>query len=747
MHGEKKTVFYRYGAVLTAFLMLLAVFVLPVLPLKEASAAGYEPVSSATNGISVTLQPGYVTADTNFSVYIDLDKISGTENYISGIYNGAKVTVTGVNGIQNSYSGTIQGNATDGYYIYIPAGTLTYDGKQRDNRPQIEINLTGQSTVYYYTLSYGQYAPTKEETSSSEPSSEPSAPDLIGNQITVAENAFMPEIEAGKSKTITIPLEATRNVRTAQVTLTMPEGLYLNSASATQSVSFGSSRRASISYEVSASSSVTDSVVPISIKSVYEYDGKQVSEETTFSVRLRAKQVIESTGGLVITDYELADQVLKYNGNTTLTIHIQNTSNQMMKDIVMELGGLTGGQLTVRDGMDVQRLTELAPGATSSFTYNLHADESVTNGTAILTATATCGTASSGGSDTSGGGSTGAQSKASIFIPCSGKPEESSGGGGESGTDSTLTPQVIIESYSYGEESSVVGGSNFTLSMTLRNTSATIPIENVKMVISSAPDETTGGVFTPANSSNSFYIDRVAPGETFTESIELTVKADASPKSYGINIELDFQAKQGNTYQNLKSTETITIPVTQPDRFQVEDVQISDINYVGESIYCSVSYVNMGKNPIYNLSIAVEGTGFTASEASSYIGNVQAGSGDYYEANLTADAPGTIDGKLILTYEDASGKQFSLERPFTTTVQEMTYDPGMDMPEEPVIEETGLPLAGKIAIGVGAGVVVIVVVVVILKVRRKRRRKAVPDFDEDDDDNVDYDEDNDDDQY
>lgn len=743
MHGEKKTVFYRYGAVLTAFLMLLAVLVLPVLPLKQANAANYVNINdNGQTGISVSTQPNLntiFTADTNFSIYLTID--SNKINYIS---NGSGVTVTGVDGMTGTYDGSVYTTEANSkqMYVYIPAGSIKYGGKEWS--PGIEIKFDSNSNVYYYTFS--NCKPTPEETSS-EPSSEPSAPDLIGNQITVAENAFMPEIEAGKSKTITIPLEATRNVRTAQITLEMPTGLYLNSASATQSVSFGSSRRASISYEVSAASDVTDSVVPIKLTSVFEYDDKQVTETTTFSVRLRAKQVIESTGGLVITDYELADQVLKYNGNTTLTIHIQNTSNQMMKDIVMELGGLAGGQLTVRDGMDVQRLTELAPGATSSFTYTIHAEESVTDGTAILTATATCGTASSGGSDTSGGGSTGAQSKASIFIPCSGKPEESSGGGGESGTDSTLTPQVIIESYSYGEESSVVGGSNFTLSMTLRNTSATIPIENVKMVISSAPDETTGGVFTPANSSNSFYIDRVAPGETFTESIELTVKADASPKSYGINIDLDFQAKQGNTYQNLKSTETITIPVTQPDRFQVEDVQISDINYVGESIYCSVSYVNMGKNPIYNLSIAVEGTGFTASEASSYIGNVQAGSGDYYEANLTADAPGTIDGKLILTYEDASGKQFSLERPFTTTVQEMTYDPGMDMPEEPVIEETGLPLVGKIAIGVGAGVVVIVVVVVILKVRRKRRRKAVPDFDEDDDDNVDYDEDNDDDQY
>ena len=747
MHGEKKTVLYRYGAVVTALLMLLAVFVLPVMPMNKVNA-GYESVSSNNNGISVTLQPGYITADTNFSVYINIKKFGENSTYISGVYNGAEVTVTGVNGIQNSFKGTIEGSKEDGYYIYIPAGTLTYDGKDRNGRPQIEINITGQSNVYYYTLSSQEYGVTREESSGTSEPSEPAAPDLIGKQITVAENAFMPEIEAGQTKTITIPLEATRVVRNAQVTLAMPEGLYLNSASATQSVSFGSGRKASISYEVTARSDVTDSVVPITLTSVYEYDDKQVSEETTFSVRLKAKQTIESTGGLVITGYTLGDQILKYGGNTTLTINIQNTSDQMMKDIVMELGGLTAQQITVRNGMDVQRLVELAPGASSSFTYDLHADETVTDGTAILTATVSCGTASSGGSgdtsDGTGGAVSSAESTAKIFVPCAGKPEESSGG--EGGEGSTLTPQVIIESYSYGEEPSVVGGSTFTLTMTLRNTSATTAIENVKMVVSSAADETTGGVFTPANSSNSFYIDRVAPGGTFTESIDLTVKADASPKSYGVDIALDFQAKEGSNYQDLKSTETITIPVTQPDRFEVEDVQISDYNYVGDSIYCSVSYVNMGKNPIYNLTISVEGTGFSTAEPSAYIGNVEAGSGDYYEPSLTADMAGPVEGKIILTYEDAAGNQSTVERPFSTTVQEMMVDPGIDMPVEPVVEETGLPLAGKIAIGAGAGVVVIVVVVVVLKLRKKRRRKAVPDFDEDDEDNVDF-EDDDDDRY
>ena len=738
MHGEKKTVLYRYGAVVTALLMLLAVFALPGAGVKGINI---QDVTYDSN-FSISTQPGTLSNGTSFSLYVTIEPSALNNNVIAVDSSG---TITGINGVTGSAEVSAQYDENGKLYVYVPASTFNYDGTPRREKPGIEIKFDKDSTLYRYYFSNYRY---KEDETSSEPSSEPAAPELIGKQITVAENAFMPEIEAGQTKTITIPLEATRVVRNAQVTLAMPEGLYLNSASATQSVSFGSGRKASISYEVTARSDVTDSVVPITLTSVYEYDDKQVSEETTFSVRLKAKQTIESTGGLVITGYTLGDQILKYGGNTTLTINIQNTSDQMMKDIVMELGGLTAQQITVRNGMDVQRLVELAPGASSSFTYDLHADDTVTDGTAILTATVSCGTASSGGSgdtsDGTGGAVSSAESTAKIFVPCAGKPEESSGG--EGGEGSTLTPQVIIESYSYGEEPSVVGGSTFTLTMTLRNTSATTAIENVKMVVSSAADETTGGVFTPANSSNSFYIDRVAPGGTFTESIDLTVKADASPKSYGVDIALDFQAKEGSNYQDLKSTETITIPVTQPDRFEVEDVQISDYNYVGDSIYCSVSYVNMGKNPIYNLTISVEGTGFSTAEPSAYIGNVEAGSGDYYEPSLTADMAGPVEGKIILTYEDAAGNQSTVERPFSTTVQEMMVDPGIDMPVEPVVEETGLPLAGKIAIGVGAGVVVVVVVVVVLKLRKKRRRKAVPDFDEDDEDNVDF-EDDDDDRY
>ena len=48
---------------------------------------------------------------------------------------------------------------------------------------------------------------------------------------------------------------------------------------------------------------------------------------------------------------------------------------------------------------------------------------------------------------------------------------------------------------------------------------------------------------------------------------------------------------------------------------------------LGDSVYLSANYVNQGKSTIYNLSAEVEGN-FTALDGSStYIGNVESGTG------------------------------------------------------------------------------------------------------------------------
>ena len=726
MHvGEKKSILFRWEAVLAAFLLILSMAV-TILPGLNVGADDVN--SSDTNVVNYAGNKVLIKPSANVPVIVagERGKNISIFYYSSVTDPNAQVTISMPSGLYLRNTAATQQveivscNEADSKELvnfFIDA-----DEKAASGIVQISLSIVykDNNTDTYVTesMTYAVqiYNPEIPDDGSS---SEPSAPELIGNQITVSKNAFMPEIKAGETKNIQIPLNATSVVGSAQVTLTMPEGLYLESAAATQTVNFKKGS-ATINCRVTAKQDVTDSVASINIDSVYSYDNKQTTEKTTFSVRLRASDDIKSNGKLVITGYQLGSSTLSYNGDTSLVITVQNTGTANMKDITMTLDGMATGSVTLKTGMDVQTLVELGPGQQSTFTYQLHGDEALPSGTAILTATAACGEENS---------------VAKVFVPCVGKPEESSGGDGESGPGSSK-PQVIIESYTYGEEgvTSVIGGSTFTLGMTLRNTSASTAIENIKMVVSSAADETTGGVFTPASSSNSFFIAKVGAGETFSESIDLVVKADAPPKSYGIDVEISYDAVVDGTRQSLTATERITIPVSQPDRFEVEDAQISSTVYVGDSAYCSVSYVNKGKSAVYNLSIAVEGTGFTTADANTYVGNVEAGNGDYFETSLNVTEPGTIDGKFVITYEDSAGTQTTIERPFTATVMEMDWgEPDPMEPMEPVDVEPAMPLWGKILIIVGCVVVAGGIVVVVLRIRRKKR-KAVPVFDDEDDD-------------
>lgn len=724
MHvGEKKSILFRWEAVLAAFLLILsmAVVVLPSMGVEaqDSDTSGSQPNVSNYAGNKILIAP---SSQVPVVVAGERGKSISIFYYSEVSDPNAQVTISMPSGLYLRNTASTQQVKIEVCDKYNPKELVSFvidaDDKAASGIVPISLSIVYKDGDGYntesMTYSVQIYNPEIPDDGSS---SEPSAPELIGNQVTVSKNAFMPEIKAGETKEILIPLNATSVVGSAQVTLGMPEGLYLESAAATQTVNFKKGS-ATISCRVTAKQDVTDSVASIDVSSVYSYDNKQVSEKTTFSVRLRASDDIKSNGKLVITGYQLGSSTLSYNGDTSLTITVQNTGSATMKDITMTLDGMATGSVTLKSGMDVQTLVELGPGQQSTFTYQLHGDKALPSGTAILTATAACGEE---------------KSVAKVFVPCVGKPE-TSGGEGESGPGSSK-PQVIIESYTYGEEgTSVTGGSTFTLGMTLKNTSSSSAIENIKMVVSSAADETTGGVFTPASSSNSFFIAKVGAGESFTESIDLVVKADAAPKSYGIDVQIAYEAVVDGKRESLTATERITIPVSQPDRFEVEDAQISSTVYAGESTSCSVSYVNKGKSAIYNLSIAVEGTGFTTADANTYVGNVEAGNGDYFETTLNVTEPGTIDGKFIITYEDSAGTQTTLERPFTATVMEMDWgEPDPMEPTEPVDANPGLPLWGKILIIVGCVVVAGGIVVVVLRIRRKKR-KAVPVFDDEDDD-------------
>ena len=94
-------------------------------------------------------------------------------------------------------------------------------------------------------------------------------------------------------------------------------------------------------------------------------------------------------------------------------------------------------------------------------------------------------------------------------------------------------PYVIISSYSYGK-GDLVAGETRNITMTFRNTSKTMAVENM-MVTMTLPD-----AMMLTSSSNSFYIESLAAEGTITKTVNVTVKPTAAAQSHSMTVDFTY---------------------------------------------------------------------------------------------------------------------------------------------------------------------------------------------------------------
>ena len=148
-------------------------------------------------------------------------------------------------------------------------------------------------------------------------------------------------------------------------------------------------------------------------------------------------------------------------------------------------------------------------------------------------------------------------------------------------------------------------------------------------------------------------------------------------------------------------------------------------------VYISTSFVNKGKSAVYNVTADVEGEGFDKSQGTYYVGNVNSGSEEYYDVQITPNVEGTVKGDIVVTYEDSNGTQKEQRLPFSFNVISYNWgnseiiDPGsgedIGMIEPGMEENGGFPMWAWFAIGGGAVVIAIIVIVIVVKHRKKKR--------------------------
>jgi len=149
--------------------------------------------------------------------------------------------------------------------------------------------------------------------------------------------------------------------------------------------------------------------------------------------------------------------------------------------------------------------------------------------------------------------------------------------------------------------------------------------------------------------------------------------------------------------------------------------------------------VNKSKSKVYNVAVKMEGD-FDTDEGNLYIGNLDSGMSDTFQANLTPRQEGPLSGTVTFSYEDASGQVSEIVKEFSTDVQAaemptMTGPDGMDLNDEfsPDVQqngESGWKLWAYIICIVVVGVIVTVIVVKKRKAKKMRLLEEEDDYDD-----------------
>lgn len=286
-------------------------------------------------------------------------------------------------------------------------------------------------------------------------------------------------------------------------------------------------------------------------------------------------------------------------------------------------------------------------------------------------------------------------------------------------------PYVIISSYSYGK-GDLVAGETRNITMTFRNTSKTMAVENM-MVTMTLPD-----AMMLTSSSNSFYIESLAAEGTITKTVNVTVKPTAAAQSHSMTVDFTYDYLDNGVRRNAKTTETISMPVLQVDRFTVTGIDLPQQIFIGEENNLSVNFVNKSRTDIYNLSAKLNCEGLSNNGEEQYLGNLASGTTSSADFYITGNEKGELVGEVIITYEDTNMNQRTVSVPFVTNA--VSYDDiyGPTDPVDPVDPVGPVePETGSFPwFWVVAGVVVVAAGVFVYLKLRKNKKESV---DEDED--------------
>lgn len=398
---------------------------------------------------------------------------------------------------------------------------------------------------------------------------------------------------------------------------------------------------------------------------------------------------ISSESPLVLNNVSQSPESPVAGDSMQVSFDLQNKSKSDITEVKLSLQGLDGTTFIPKNSEPYIYVDKIEAGKTKKISIPLTVSDSIPQGMSNLSVKYTYA-----------GNATGE----TVTIPVRNIQND---------LGSNSMPKLIISKYAADVEE-LRAGSTFNFTFDIHNTHSSIAAKNITVTLTQADN-----IFSVTQGSNSFFISKIAPGETVQQTVEMKAKSDASTKAYALKVSIEYE------YDGIKPnpetgvigqtrTEELNLQVVENARPVVDNISVYswDGNVtVGNTATLSFEFYNMGKSPLNNVVATVEGD-FTKSEGSmKFLGNVAAGTSSYGEFDVIPNVEGTAKGVLRISYEDSNGDKVEFTQDFEAQVMSATVlDPGIGDGGSTDVFNPGVPMAKAAILPVWLFVVMQVVI-------------------------------------
>ena len=294
------------------------------------------------------------------------------------------------------------------------------------------------------------------------------------------------------------------------------------------------------------------------------------------------------------------------------------------------------------------------------------------------------------------------------------------GGGGVPATDVPMSdPRVLVSRYKV-DPSPVMAGEDFTVTVTLKNTSGEEAVQNMLVTVTGE-----SGDLVLKNDTSTIFLGDLAAGGTTELKLKYGTNRDTPARRYDIALAMEFDDAEAVT---MSSNGSVTVAVAQPVQVELAPFTMPSEMNAGETVQLSFQVMNLGRTEIYNARVELDVPGLSPS-GNAFIGNMDPGTSATETLNVFAgmkegdERYGYTSGVARLIYEDVDGQEYTQEVNTTTNVKELviaTKDPAAEQ------EQADKARSQKIQwwVFVAAGGVVIIALALILGLRKRSAGSA-----------------------